>query len=94
MLARRKRFVAAACGPRPVEQMADWIVPRVYEYLGSCKAQKRICVFEGLLAPLALAMAFLERGCKKGYTTINGLLKLSKFQGNNTPLLTLVSPAL
>jgi hypothetical protein len=45
-------------------------------------------VFEGLLAPLALAMAFL------GYITINGLLKRLKFQGNNAPLLTLASPAL
>jgi hypothetical protein len=51
-------------------------------------------VFEGLLASLTLAMAFLEIGRKKGYITINELLKLSNFQANDDPFATLVFPAL
>src|SRR5271170_3403825 len=52
--------------------MADWRVSRVFAHL---QGTERIWVFEGLLAPLTLAMAFLERGCKKDYTTIKGIFK-------------------
>jgi hypothetical protein len=51
-------------------------------------------VFGGLLTPPTLAMAFLERGHKKGYILISELLKLAKFRANDAPFATPVPSCL